>query len=85
MEMTESRIPKVVSLVLLALFSMIVLPFAQALPDQAEVENAGLLHVVASDNYVDNGGFGERVLNVSLGEEVSLVVVSYQIFEENLQ
>jgi hypothetical protein len=75
MEMTE---PKPLGIALFALFSLVVFPLVQALPDQGEVESAALLHVVATDNYVGNGGYGERVLNVSLGEEISLVVVSYQ-------
>jgi hypothetical protein len=75
MEMTESEPLRIG---LLALFSLALLPLAQASPDRAEVESAALLHVVATENYVENGGFGERVLNISLGEEISLVDVSYQ-------
>jgi len=75
MEMSESKIPRMATLIM---FSLIVLPFAQALPNQTEVENAALRYVLTSNNYVDNGGFGERVLNISLNEDVSMVVVSYQ-------
>ncbi len=65
-------------LVPVALFAAIVVPLALALPDTGEVERAALRHVMSTGNYVENGGFGERLLNVSLDEDVCLVVVAYQ-------
>lgn len=43
----------------------------------ADVENAALDHVKNSKNYMDNGGFDEKIVDSSLGEETSLVVIEY--------
>jgi len=56
----------------------LVVPAALCLPPAEDVNKIALEYVRSSQNYLDNGGFGEIVTATRLGEKVCVVVVEYQ-------
>jgi hypothetical protein len=59
--------------ILLVLF----LSACTGLPDAENLQATALEHVRSSSDYVDNGGFNETVIDMRIGDELSVVVVEY--------
>jgi len=65
--------------VLVASFCLLVgmTSVAFGLPDVEDIENTALDYVRSSQNYVDYGGFDERVVGIEIFEDFSFAVVEY--------
>jgi len=56
----------------------VALSSASAVPERADVEGVALEYVRTSKPYMDDGGFGEEITEIELGDEISTVSVHFQ-------
>ena len=60
-----------------AICILAMLTIVHGVPDAIDIEGRALEYIRSSENYVDNGGFGEGVVDSRIGEDVSVVIVEY--------